>query len=83
MTTNTTSTLPPTKKVLAVLRASADPQTVAGISRAIGQKYGVRYARPTISGALGRLAAQGLVSYFDDGPQCNPRQWFAIPEDLM
>lgn len=63
--------------VLAALRASDSPQSIAAITRLIGARFGVRYARPTVSGALGRLARDGAVSYFDDGPQSSPRQWFA------
>jgi DNA-binding PadR family transcriptional regulator len=81
MTTNEIDTLPVVQtRVLAALRGSPTPMTVLDVRRALSLQYGERLARSTISGALHRLLARGLVAYHDDGPRSNARHWLALPE---
>lgn len=79
MTTTPIDRHPTTAKLLDTLRAAdAQALTVAELIRAVGQRHGVRLARPTVYSALERLRVQSQVVSLDDPGQ--PRRWLAVPE---
>jgi hypothetical protein len=52
------------------------PRPMAVIMKAVADRAGVFVARPTISGALYRLAARSQAAFVDDDAGKHPRRWY-------